>query len=234
MKVLAMNRRLGRWSAPKIVIHAGRRRLRAIHLANARARFVTQTAGNHDFAEVAGADPFNRFFDRLAGAALRARLHDPFVFARRLNHFAPFPDVVTDRLLHVNVLARLHGQNRGERMPVVRCRDADGVEVLQFEQFADVREAFDLFVALAELLDGGVQDCFVNVAQRDDAHIFLRQPAQFGDVVLAAPAEADDGHADFVIGARHPRPRIRRQADCGGGEGGAFEETSAVHCFHKW
>ena len=162
-----------------------------------------------------------------------ARLHDPVVPARRLDHFAPFPHIVTNRFLDVHILARLHSQDRRERMPVVGRGDADGVEVGQFEQLADIGETFDLFVPFAELLDFGVQDLFVHIAKRDDADIFLCQPAQFGDVVFAASAEADNGDADIVIGAGHARPRMSGQTGGGGGEGGAFQETPAIQCFHK-
>ena len=64
--------------------------------------------------------------------------HDPVVLAGGLDHPPAFADVVADRLLDVDVLARLAGPDRGQGVPVVRRGDRDGVDVLVVEDLAEV------------------------------------------------------------------------------------------------
>src|SRR5699024_3359559 len=62
------------------------------------------------------------------GALLRAALADAVVLARRLDDLAPFPDVVGDGLLDVDVLTRLERPDRRQGVPVVTGGDHDGVD----------------------------------------------------------------------------------------------------------
>jgi len=67
---------------------------------------------------------------------LCAALHDAVVFARGIQHLAPFPDIVGRGLLHVDILASLRGPNGSERVPVMRRGECDGINVITGEQLA--------------------------------------------------------------------------------------------------
>ncbi len=83
-------------------------------------------------------------------------------------------------------------------MPVVRCRDRNGIDILALQQLPDVGVAFELGAALLPFGHFGVQDDAVNVAQAGDAH--TGDGAEALQMVAAPAAEADDGHANFVTG----------------------------------
>ena len=53
-------------------------------------------------------------------------------------------DVVADRLLDVDVLARLAGPDRRQRVPVVRRGDRDGVDLVVVEDPAEVLDVLRL------------------------------------------------------------------------------------------
>jgi hypothetical protein len=65
-------------------------------------------------------------------------LHDAVVPTRRFDHRATFANVVTEGLLHINVLACLTGEHRRNRVPMVRRGDQHGINVLLFEQAAEI------------------------------------------------------------------------------------------------
>ncbi len=81
---------------------------------------------------VAGLDQVRR------AAALRADLHDPLVLAGRGQHGLALGHVDADRLLHVDVGARLDGRDHRQGVPVVGRGDQDDVEVLLLEHLAVV------------------------------------------------------------------------------------------------
>ena len=80
------------------------------------------------------ADVLDRLLDVRRAASLRAELDDAVVLARGLDHPPPFDDVVAGRLLDVDVLAGLAGQDGQQRVPVVGRGDRDGVDRLVVEQ----------------------------------------------------------------------------------------------------
>src|SRR5262245_26907235 len=188
---VAARRDQRRRAAPQVVVYVIGHRLRTVGLANARPALVTETARDLDFAEVTRADPFDRLFDALAGTALRAGLDDFAMFARGFDRLAPFPDVVGNGLFHIDILARLHRPDRGERMPMIGRGDGDGVHVLVLQQPPNVRVGFHLFVALGKGLNASIQDFAVHVAQSDDPDIFAGEAAQARDVIATAPAESN-------------------------------------------
>ena len=71
-------------------------------------------------------------------ATLRAKLHDPVVFPRRLDHPTAFDDVVARRFLGVNILACLAREDRDQRVPVVRRGVDNDVDLFVVEQAAEV------------------------------------------------------------------------------------------------
>src|SRR5439155_11379060 len=115
-----------RRAAPKIVINTRWNRLWTVDFADARASLVAKPTRDQDFSEVSLLDPFHRFAKSGTGTALCPGLHNFIVRAGELHELSSFPDVVANRLLHVDIFARLNSPDRGERVPMVRCRDCDG------------------------------------------------------------------------------------------------------------
>jgi hypothetical protein len=112
--------------------------LRAIGTADRIAAFVAQAAGDGAAAEAAGANELDRLADAGVAANLGAGLADLVVMPRRFDEAPAFPDVVAHRFFDVDVLAGLHCPDRGERMPVVRRGDSDGVDFLVVHDAAQV------------------------------------------------------------------------------------------------
>ncbi len=96
-----------RGPGPHLVIEVGRRRDVGRILARAHV-VVAVDLDQADGPELAFADDAIARGDQVRRAApLRADLHDAVVFARGGEHRLPFGDVHADRLLHVDVRARL-------------------------------------------------------------------------------------------------------------------------------
>ena len=93
-------------------------------------------------------------------------LNDPFVLPRRLHRRAPFADRRAQWFLHIHVLARLAGVDRGQYMPVVVRAHNDRVNVLVVEQLPVVVIGQDLVTP--ELLPGRVQPVRVQIAHGHD------------------------------------------------------------------
>src|SRR5262249_59270793 len=71
-------------------------------------------------------------------AALGADLADTIVFWCGLDDSPAFADVVPDRLLNVDVLPGLHGPDRRQGVPVIRCSNADDVDRPIIHDLAEV------------------------------------------------------------------------------------------------
>src|SRR5207248_6277536 len=132
-------------------------------------------------------------------AALRAGLADAVVLAGRLDNAPALADVVADGLFDVDVLAGLHGPDRGQRVPVVGRGDADDVDGLVVEDAAQVflvlgREALGLLGGTHRPLDDGL----VHVADR--GHDAVVPAGEAADVAAAAAVDADDRDAEPVVG----------------------------------
>ena len=146
--------------------------------------------------------------------------HDPVVLAGGLDHPPAFADVVADRLLDVDVLARLAGPDRRPgrasgwawRSRRRRCpcrRGPCGGPVTNFG--SDAPPLDHLLLRLAE-------DVPVHVADgRDPGVLLLGEPPE---VILAPPPEPDHGDAHRVIGAGLPRCRGVLGACILGSQGG--------------
>ena len=97
---------------------------------------VGHAAGHVELADHALLELLHAFAHVGAGAVLRADLHHAAVLAGRFDHLAAFPDAPGGRLLDVDVLARLAGPDRLQRVPVVLRAETDGVDRLVVEQLA--------------------------------------------------------------------------------------------------
>ena len=207
VQLLAHQRLFRRRAIPQVVVNARRNRLRAIHFADAGAALVAQAARAQDFPDVAFPHPLNAFSHAAARARLRAGLHDAVKLAGHLDDPATFPNVVGDRLLDIHILAGLHRPDGSERVPMVRRRKADDVNILVLQQLADVAIGFNLLAQVLVFLHLAVKDGLVHVAKRNHPGAFDR--AQAIDVAHAAPIESDHREPDIAVGASRVRSSRR-------------------------
>ena len=102
-------------------------------------------------------------------AALGAGLDDPVVLPRRVDGLPSLGNVVADRLLDVNILARLAGPDGRERVPVVGRGDRDGVDLGVVEDPAEVLDVLRLgAIDGLDDLGGRADDVLVDVADGGD------------------------------------------------------------------
>ena len=222
------DRLLARGAAPQFVVERVGDRQRRGAPADGLARLVGAADDVFDPAERAGTEELVALQVGVARTGLRADLHEPVVFARRVDHLPPFPDEVRERFLDIHIAPRLARPDDRQRMPILHRRHAERVNVLPLHQLPDIHHLVGpILVFLLDQIRGSLQPQAVRVANGRDSHVLLG--AESGDVRRAARAAADDGNADFVVGAEGARagqhgPRHRRR------RGGMLDELSAVNC----
>ena len=164
-------------------------------------------------------------------AALGADLHDAVVPPGRIDHAPALEQVVRDRFLDVDVLARLAGPDRGQGVPVVRGGDGDGGDVLVLQHLADVLDdARRLLLALVDRFQRVGHVGVVDLADGDDVHVV--EDGEAADEVTAAAADAHDGEVDAFVGLLGGARGGGGGEGDGGGRGGGFQELAAVECGH--
>ena len=119
------------------------------------------------------------------------------------SELAALLDVVAARLLDVDMLPGVAGEDRRRRMPVVRRGDDDPIDLLIFEQFAEIRVATRGF---AHRLLAFRQPATMHFGQRDHGNII--ELAERGHVPFAHQAVTNEAEADAFVGT--PDPRITR------------------------
>lgn len=97
-----------------------------------------ESAGDADFAEFAGADPFDDAAVVGGGMDLGADLADALMAVDGVADGERFGGVEGHRFLQVDILAGLNGVDGHEGMPVGRRGDDDAVDVAAGEEFAIV------------------------------------------------------------------------------------------------
>ena len=128
--------------------------------------------------------------------AVVAHLRDDAARFRHLAKTFRLPPRTHEGLLHVDVAAALHRRDGAGGVHVVRRGDDHGVEaLLAFEQVAPDLVGAHLRVGLGHPLGGAVETFAVHVAERHD---LLAQIEELAEVRPAAPAAADERHADLV------------------------------------
>jgi hypothetical protein len=111
---------------------------------------------------------------------------------------------------------------------VIGSGDRDGVDILVLEHLADVFVAFDFLIALLAFLNGFAEHFFVGIAQGDEAGAF--DLGEGIDVRLASAVEADDGHANIIVGADGVEPGgEKRGRSDGRGSGQEAASRNASH-----
>ncbi len=172
------------------------------HLADADALARVAVPG---LAEIRPADqPFldlRHGLDRVGRRSLLVAQLDELavLLLRRQKQFA-LVGVVARRLLDVHVLAGLEPHQRHRRVPVLGGGDGDGIDVLRFEELADVPL---LHRRLAERLLGLSRKpgelAAVDVA--DVGHGAVGGLPDAFQVRLAPSVQADDGEVDAIVRA---------------------------------
>src|SRR5213080_2681377 len=162
------------------------------------------------------------------GALLRPHLHHTLVFALRLDEQLAFARVVPARLLHVDVFPRLHGEQRGRRMPVVGRRDDERVHVLVPERLAEVTQPLGSFALDAR--DGGDalgEHQRIDVA--DVGHFGVSCPGEAPRQRHAAAVQAHYRDSHFF--ARRPEPgrNPRRSHEAQPRGRGRLQKFAAFH-----
>ena len=128
---------LRRRAEPQVVVHAGRHRLDR-RAADGVAPLEAKAARHVDIADQAVAHLLHGFLQRRRRAALAALLHDAVVLAGRRDDLLRFEHIVRAGLLDVDVLAGLARPDGLQRVAVVGRGDRDRVDVLVFEQLAQI------------------------------------------------------------------------------------------------
>src|SRR5439155_12941279 len=200
MKARPRQRAHWRRAGPEVVIHTGRN-LVLTGAADGTPPSINNAAGQLDLTELAFVHVFNGLGQCAVGAVLCSDLANAAQLARRLHDAAAFSDVVADRFLNVHVLARLHGPDRRQGVPVVWRGNEDGSDRFVVENHAQILDGLGLGTLLFD--QGGSQ--FGGAVAIRIAHVrnlAVRQPRQFAGVLFAADATADDGDGDLVVRAR--------------------------------
>ena len=149
-----------------------------------------------------------------------AHLGDALVLQRSVRHHAPLGDAVAEGLLDEHVLARFERAHGGERMPVIGRDDGDGVNLGVGQDAAEVAVDFRLVPArLLDLGHGAVGVGAIDVADRPDPHIGLRE--ELPEPARALPADADHAHArsDCSAAVRQDAPVHRGHRGEAAGDG---------------
>ena len=192
-------------------------------------------------ADHAGANPFVDERGALAGMALVAHLGDDLGALGRLAQHAGLVDRPGQRLLHVDVLAQLHGRLGDHGVGVVGRGDDHAVDILLlFEHLAIIGVALRLAVSLLKLDGGWVRLAIaapgsaghgrvhvpeVHIGQRDDV---LPPVHDLGRVGRALAAAADDGDVDRLARRQVAGPAqdmTRNDHGAEGGPGRSRDET---------
>ena len=90
-----------------------------------------------DLPELAGLGEVVPFEELRHAALLHADLDDPVAFLRCADDGLPFLELVCERFLNVDVLARLASIDRHRDVPVIRRRDQDRIDIFSIQNFPD-------------------------------------------------------------------------------------------------
>ena len=113
-------------------------RLSLFGLADGIAPFVAEALRHIDLADDALTETLHGLLEAGVTADLSAVLTDSLRSARGLHEFTTFENIVGARLLDVDVFLRLHRPDGRQRVPMVRRRNAEHVDVFVVEHLANV------------------------------------------------------------------------------------------------
>src|SRR6185295_223466 len=166
VEAVLVERPRGRGAEPEVIVHS--RRDRAVRLlADRGALLVAEAASDLDLPQLASADVFEPFPEPWSRAGLGTVLDDPVVLPRGLDDLPALPERVAERLLHVDVLARLDGPDGLEGVPLVGRGDGHRVDRPVLEEQTEVLEVpRPLPGLLLQELQGLADDPLIDVADR--------------------------------------------------------------------
>ena len=178
----------------------------------ARPAIVTVNVDIGDLAKLAAVDELFACFQQVRrAAALQSDLDGPLVLAHGGDHGLSLDHVVADRLLHIDVAARLAGFDHRQAMPMIGSADEDDLRLLVRQQLAVVAVRGWLLLRrlpLCDQLGGFAHHLAIDIAQADDLHrCDLHQVEQ---VRLAIPATADQAHPQRFVVRGCISPRLQR------------------------
>ena len=179
-----------RRSEEQVPVHAGRRRAVGL-VADRGAALEAQALGHVDLADQAALQRLHGLDLEGHAAMLRADLQHALGLARDLQHLLAFVDVVAGRLFAVDVLARFHRPDGGQRVPVVGRGDRNRLDFgsANASRMSSNSLAFSPVFLQKRRLRFFARG-LVDIAERDDAR--LRQLANTCSGGCAAAAESDD------------------------------------------
>ncbi len=209
MEAIGVERAQRGRAQPQVVVHRRGRRSVGLDGDVAHPVLVGPRLDQPDRAQRAAFHVVDRVGVVRSAALLRPHLDDAIVLARDVHHHAALADRQRQGLLDVDVLARLAGHHRRQRVPVVRRADDDRVDVGSVEHAAEVPG--HQFGRLREVPRHQILDLralrVIDVTERHD----LRAQAQrLAQVAGAHAAATDQPHADAAVGAAHLGLRLRR------------------------
>ena len=162
---------------------------------------VPPCARQRDFAQPSRIEILALGFQvMLARALLHPHLADAVIDARCLDDARPFFRFERERLLDVDVFARVERVDPDGRVPVIGHGDQRGVHLFKVEHLAVVVKRARVGTDLLRLVELVVPD----IAERDNVDAEFHE---IREVAASALAAADERHLDAVVRAHHARVR---------------------------
>ena len=207
VQIFSAKRMQRRRSCPHIIIHRSRNRLRSVGFAYAVALSITQCMDVFDLAQIAGVDIIHQRDQADVRAVLRSGLDDAFVFSRRIDRDPPFEDIVRDGFFDIDILTRLACHYSHQRVPVVRRRDDDRIDILIVEYMSKIRKCSRQIIAFRVFLRQCLGYMFrVHVTYSCNTHSCnIFKPTQ---LVGPLPAETDYADSDIIVCPPDIRPCV--------------------------
>ena len=197
---VGMVRPLARRSQPQIPVKPGGNRFDLLE-ADGLARAGKHPVSPVDVSDDALLNQLGCFAEGAVGTSLSTGLDDTVILARRLQHLLSFEEVVADRLLHVDMLARLAGPDRGEGVPVVTAGDSNHIDLGIVQDPPEVRLCFrplsGLFLQFGRFLG---HSPFVRIA--DDGDFDVVKVRGLIHQTSSPKPSANQSHPDPVVGSR--------------------------------
>ena len=182
---------------PQVIVHPWRDGRVGNRLAVGVALAVP-SLGHLNFADDPLAKQFVSPLGDLTRPHLGPMLHDPVVLLGGVHQQPALAEDMTRGFLEIDVLARLHCSDCNWRMPVMRRRHDNGVDLLVVQDLAEVLDELRRVASiLVDGLPGPFGICLVDVANRCDADIVPSERTL--DVPVAHTPHADHGQHDFLV-----------------------------------
>jgi hypothetical protein len=166
-----------------------------------------------------------------AAAPLGSHLHHPLVLARRRQHRPPLAHARGQRLLDIHVLARLTRHHRRQRVPVIRRRDNDGVDILPIQRRAKVAGGVrPVAPLLLNQLHRLRHHRVVHIAEHGAFDLGVQEESR--EIPAPHPAAANQAHAHLGIcghGLAGRAGNHKAAVQSSRRQRGSREELAAVH-----